>query len=220
MDSPDLDRERHLQALRALARINLLSLAAQRVWVQVRRISAAAGRPLRILDVACGGGDVALAIKRKATRLGLPLTVEACDISPVAVGFAREAAEKRGLDVTFLEHDATRGSLPGGFDLVFSSLFLHHLRGEQAASFLGSLAAAGRVVLVQDLLRTRVGYLLALGTPRAITRSRVVFEDGVRSVRAAYSLPEVAGLVRQANLRGARVRRCWPQRFSLTWEAP
>ena len=84
---------------------------------------------------------------------------------------------------------------------------------------LGNLARAGKAILVQDLLRSRVGYLMAAATVRIVTRSRVVRVDAVRSVRAAFSLDEAAGLVREAGLSGARIEPCWPQRFALSWEA-
>ena len=96
--------------------------------------------------------------------------------------------------MTFHQIDATTGALPGGFDLVYSSLFLHHLSDDEAAAFLKRLGGAGRAVLVQDLLRTRLGYLLALVAGRVLTRSPVVKEDGPRSVKAAFSLDEVRDL--------------------------
>lgn len=216
MDATDLDPVRHIKALRALGRINRLSLAAGRIWGVVRR-SAPKGRPMRILDVACGGGDVPVALAERAQRRGTPLEITACDVSSTALEFARASAEARGVEVTFLRLDAVHDELPGGFDLVCSSLFLHHLSNGEAASFLARLARAGRALLVQDLRRTRTGYLLAAATVRTVTRSRVVRADGVRSVQAAFSLPEVARLTREADLEGARVEPCWPQRFALTW---
>ena len=63
MDSPELDPAHHAQALRALARINALSLAAGRLWAILRRRSSGSDGPIRVLDVACGGGDVAMAIQ-------------------------------------------------------------------------------------------------------------------------------------------------------------
>ena len=219
MDAPDLDREQHVQALRALARINVLSLAAPRVWKKLQTLSRRVDRPLRVLDVACGGGDMAIAIKSRAERAGLPMEVGGCDISPVALEFATERAERRGLEVEFFQQDAVTEELPGGYDLVSSSLFLHHLSAPDSVAFLRNLMTAGRVVLVQDLLRTRIGYLLAMSTVHVITRSPVVRTDGPRSVRAAYSLSEVEDLARKAGLVGARIQRCWPERFSLSWQA-
>jgi hypothetical protein len=134
------------------------------------------------------------------------------------VEFAAERARKVGLEVRFFQHDAGDGALPGGFDLAFSSLFLHHLSDEQAVAFLGRLRTAGKKIFVQDLLRTRLGYLMAVATTKVVTRSPVVHVDGPRSVRAAFSLEEVREMALRAGVGGARIERCWPERFSLAWE--
>jgi 2-polyprenyl-3-methyl-5-hydroxy-6-metoxy-1,4-benzoquinol methylase len=220
MDSPELDAAQHFRALRALARVNTLSLAAERIWRRILPLAKTPHRKLRILDVACGGGDVPIALKERSEKLGLELEVTACDVSPVALEFARTRAESRGADVRFFLHDATESELPGEFDLVTSSLFLHHLGNAEATEVLANFGRAGRNVLVQDLRRTTLGYLLAMGSLRVLTGSNVVRVDGPRSVRAAFSLPEVRELAHAAGLTGARINRCWPQRFSLIWEGP
>jgi 2-polyprenyl-3-methyl-5-hydroxy-6-metoxy-1,4-benzoquinol methylase len=201
-----------------LARINLLSLAARRVWTGVRELPFSPDRPFRILDVACGGGDVAIALKRRADREGLKVEVEGCDLSSNALDFARSRARALGVEVTFVQRDVLGGDLPGGFDLVCSSLFLHHLSNQEAIGLLRTMSVAGRAVLVQDLLRTRTGLLMALATVRVVTRSRIVRVDGPRSVRAAFTPPEVRSLAAEAGLEGARVEACWPERFVLKWE--
>jgi hypothetical protein len=120
--------------------------------------------------------------------------------------------------VTFLQRDVLVGELPEGFDLVCSSLFLHHLSNQEAVALLRNMAVAGRAVLVQDLLRTRIGFLMALATVRVVTRSRIVRVDGPRSVRAAFTPSEVRALAAEAGLEGARLEACWPERFILKWE--
>ena len=220
MDSPDLAASSHERALEALARINRLSLTASRVWSEVRRRAGGTGRPFRVLDIACGGGDVAVSLKVRALRAGLDVDVSGCDVSPRAVEYARRRAAARGVDVTFFQLDAVADPIPPGYDLLCSSLFLHHLPEEDAVGFLAKLARSGPAVLVQDLLRTRAGYLLAWVTVRTITRSRVVRVDGMRSVESAYSWDEVEHLARRAGMEGAQLRRCWPQRFSLAWTPP
>ncbi len=218
MDAPDLHEASHRRALRALARINALSRSAHRVWSRLCDLGPRSGRELRLLDVACGGGDVAIAIKERAERAAMEVRVEACDRSPVALGFARENARRRGVEIEFFQHDVTAGALPGGFDLVCSSLFLHHLSDGESVRLLRGMAEAGRALLVQDLLRTRLGYLMAMAAVRTLSRSRIVRVDGPRSVRAAFSLEEVGSLAREAQLEGARLERCWPERFVLHWE--
>jgi 2-polyprenyl-3-methyl-5-hydroxy-6-metoxy-1,4-benzoquinol methylase len=241
MDDPGLEPAEHLLALRALTMVNRLSLTAERAWREVRRLAKArrsagggdprAGgrdhpvegegtdshRPLRILDVACGGGDTVLALKRRGERAGIPLEVQGCDVSPVALEHARKQARREGVEASFFELDALTSSLPSGFDLVCSSLFLHHLEEEEVVRLLAGMAEAGKTLLLQDLRRTRAGYWLAHGTLRLLSRSRVAQVDGPRSVQASFRIPEVKALARRAGLDNARIVPCWPQRFVLTW---
>jgi len=74
------------------------------------------------------------------------------DVSPLAVGYARRRAQAKGVPVVFEVHDVVRQPLPKGFDVVMSSLFLHHLEETDAVQLLRSMAAvASRLVLVNDL---------------------------------------------------------------------
>jgi SAM-dependent methyltransferase len=212
MDAEDLDPGKHVQALRALARVNRISLAAARVWREILHLNRGRDGPLRLLDVACGGGDVPVDVARRARRAGVPLVVHGCDLSPVALEHARSEAERWGVAADFFTRDVVAEGLPGGYDLVCSSLFHHHLSREDAVDLLRHMADAGRRVLVQDLLRGTLGYVLAW--------SEVAHVDGPRSVRAAFTLAEVRAMAAEAGFAGAVVRRVWPERFILTWRGP
>lgn len=220
MDDPALEPHRHRRALEALRTVNLLSGTAGRLWREIRRAGLSPGRPLRVLDLACGGGDVALDVMARARRARLPLEIHGCDRSPLALSHAREEAARRRLDVGFFPVDVLAGPLPSGYDLVTSSLFLHHLDPREAAELLAAMAAAAPAVYVEDLRRTRTGYLLALLTLHALARSDVARVDGLRSVAGAFTLDEARELARRGGLEGARLRRCWPQRFALSWRRP
>jgi SAM-dependent methyltransferase len=220
MDSPELDRASHLQALDALARVNAVSLTARRVWTEIARLERRGVRPVRVLDIACGGGDVLVSVARRARRLGIAVDLHGCDVSPVALQRAREHGGD-ALGVAFHALDAVRDPLPGGHDLLCTSLFLHHLSSEDALHLLRAMAGATRrAVFVQDLRRTGLGYALALAGLSVLTRSVVAREDGLVSVRAAFTLSEVGMLCREAELADAEVRGCWPQRFTIRWTRP
>ena len=77
--------------------------------------------------------------------------------------------------------------------------------------------AARRAVLVNDLERSAPGLLMAVVGTRALTRSPVVHYDGPWSVAAAFTCREALGLARAAGLKRARVTRCWPWRWLLSW---
>jgi SAM-dependent methyltransferase len=220
MDQPDLSPSRHAHALAGLARINLLSGSAGILWPA---LAALARRrhpgPTRVLDLACGGGDVAVRLWGRARRAGLSLQLEGCDRSPVAVELARDRAARAGADVHFFPHDALT-DLPAGYQAVTCSLFLHHLDDDEACGLLRRMAAAAPLVLVNDLRRGLAGLLLAHLGSRLLTRCDVVHTDGPRSVEAAFTVPEVRALAERAGLAGAAVARRWPCRLLLTWERP
>jgi len=230
MDDPGLDRGRHVEALDALDRINRVSLGALRIWREVRRIHARTGRPVRVLDVACGGGDVLHAVARRAWRHRLPLVAHGCDVSPVAIDeFRRRAAGLAGgqvavvgaqvaAEVDVFSLDVLEGAFPDGYDLITSSLFLHHLDREQAVSLLRRMAASAQhSLLVQDLRRTRLGYVFAWVGLHTLTRSDVARTDGLLSVRGAFTTEEARAMCRAAELPDAAVSHGWPQRFVIHW---
>lgn len=221
MDDPALTPTAHEAALRGLARLNGLSGSAAILWPPIAALARQLGRPLRVLDVASGAGDVPLRLWRRAERQGLPLEIHGVDISPRAVAHARQRAERWRAPVCFAPLDVLAEPLPTGFDVVTSSLFLHHLKPADAAALLCRMAdVAEHLVLVNDLRRSKPGLALARCAAWLFTRSPVVHVDAPRSVRAAFSLREAEQLAAEAGLARATVARRWPFRFLLKWERP
>jgi len=220
MDDPGLDRAAHVHALRALGRAAMISRTAASLWPT---ISGAArrqpDRPLRVLDIACGGGDVAVDVARRLARAGIAGEVVGCDLSPVALEYATALAARGHVGrVRFTRLDVLRDPWPTGFDVVMCSLFLHHLSDDDAVTVLRRMAeAAAHVVVVSDLRRTALGAVLAWAGCRLLSRSRVFHVDGLRSVHAAFTTDEALALAQSAGLQTATTTRCWPQRFVLMW---
>lgn len=221
MDDPALDEAAQVSALRGLQRINWLSRSAAIVWPPIRdlaRTMPVGARPLRVLDIATGAGDVPIGLWRRAVRAGWPMEMAGCDLSPGAVRHARQQATRASAPVHFFQLDALRQELPRGYDVLICSLFLHHLDNGEAAELLGKLSVAARhLVLVNDLRRDGLGWLLAWSCPRLLTASPVVHSDAVLSVRAAFTLAEMRELAVRAGLAGATIGPRWPRRFLLCW---
>ena len=154
MDQPELDAEAHIRALRGLGRINRVSRSEAILWPSLIGLAAEnRGEPIHVLDLACGGGDVVMALARRCGRRGLEIRLDGCDISPVAVAYASRNAEAAGAPVRFFQRDVLDQPIPDGYHVVMCSLFLHHLGEDQAVLLLKKMAgAAGQLVLVSDLI--------------------------------------------------------------------
>jgi 2-polyprenyl-3-methyl-5-hydroxy-6-metoxy-1,4-benzoquinol methylase len=216
MDRPDIAAPDFDGSLHALERINWLSGSAGILWPAIRGLARRQGA-LSLLDVASGAGDIPLRLWSKARRAGIALEVHGCDRSGHAVRFGRQRAQAAQADVQFHQLDALTEPFPGEYDVVTSSLFLHHLEADQAVELLRRMAAAARrLVLINDLNRCRRGFVLAWIGARLLSRSPVAHVDAPRSVEGAFTPQEALDLARRAGWQAATVARRWPCRFLLT----
>ncbi len=222
MDDPTLDGDRHRQALQGLARLNWASGSVRQVWKVVRQYMSEQGKnELTLLDVATGSGDIPIGLYRRARRAGLHLKIVAVDISETALEVARHRAARVGVEIDFRRCDIFGDNLAEQFDVVLCSLFLHHLEEEPSVELLRILKQRARhLVVVNDLLRSRVSMALVWLGSRLLSRSKVVHFDATASVRAAFTLSEMQGLARSAGLESARVWSYWPCRLLSVWSYP
>lgn len=222
MDDPSLDGRRHMAALDGLSRINRITRSAAQVWSAITPLlDEPSAPPLRVLDIATGGGDLPIALWRRAHKQGIQLSAAGCDISQRALDRARERSLRAGAQVEFLMIDALQNDLPAGFDVVTCSLFLHHFDPTQARVVLEKMRlAARRMVVVCDLRRTARGHALAWAGARALSRSDVVHTDAALSARAAYTIDELRTIADAAGLTGAAIQARAPLRMRLVWKTP
>ncbi|MGB7346332.1 MAG: methyltransferase domain-containing protein [Pirellulaceae bacterium] len=224
MDQPDLPKAEHQHALRGLARLNRVTGIAKSMFGFISQLATAhATRPLRVLDVASGSGDLPIDWARRAAKQNLPIEITTLDISDVAVAQQRLAAEQAGVKITAMQADCLNESLPKGHDVVTSSLFMHHLDPPEVVKLVAAMhVAANQAVLICDLQRSRLNLALVSIGAHLLTRSQVVHTDAALSVHGAYTIPEFGELVRQAigtQVTGTQVnlKRIVPCRFLSTW---
>lgn len=222
MDDPSLGAEEHRQALRDLERCNIWSGGAAVVCRPIVRLCQAdQQRTIRVLDIATGGGDIPIALEHKARQAGIKVDIQGCDISPTSVQYAGEKAQARNASVRFFVLDALKSEIPDDYDVIMCSLFTHHLDPEEVVLLLKKMAgAAGRMVLISDLMRSRANLLMVYLATRILSRSPIIHFDGPVSVRAAYNLSEMLELAGTAGLTKCKIESRFPCRFLLTWSKP
>ncbi|GAA1270916.1 class I SAM-dependent methyltransferase [Kitasatospora nipponensis] len=104
--------------------------------------------PGRALDLGCGPGRNALFLASRG------FAVDAVDLAPVGLEWARDRAREAGVDVRFVCGDMFRltgTELVGPYDLVVDSGCLHHLPPHRRVSYLAlldrALAPGGHLAL-------------------------------------------------------------------------
>ena len=219
MDDPQIPQSTHEVALAGLARLNRWSRSDAGLWsVLQAEAKQVAPSALRVLDLATGSGDLPVRLACRARRAKVNLALAGCDVSPIAVDIAKQHAQKNGVKIEFFQRDVVLEELPNGYDVVITSLFLHHLTEPDAIQLLRRMAkSAERLVLVNDLNRSRLNLGLVMMASRLLSRSFVVHHDGPASVRAAFTSAEAHQLATQAGLMNAEVVSQIPCRWLLSW---
>jgi ubiquinone/menaquinone biosynthesis C-methylase UbiE len=164
------------------------------------------GRPVEILDLASGCGDIPLSLMAWADRQRRPLQLTVTDRSPEILGEARRTlAGVPG--VTFTVCDARAVPMPErSFDVVLCSLSLHHFAPGEAVQVLREMNRLSRTgFIVNDIRRCLAGFVAAWGASRIATRNRLTRHDMPLSVLRAYTPDELRALLRQAGIPDATV---------------
>jgi 2-polyprenyl-3-methyl-5-hydroxy-6-metoxy-1,4-benzoquinol methylase len=172
--------------------------------------------PISILDVATGSADIPLAVVHRSRHMAKPVHIVATDVQPEIVAVARRLTAASDIIV----EQADMRALPyvdAAFDIVTMSLALHHLDTEHAVQALAEMRRVGRrMLVVNDLERSRAGLVGAWLFSRAMTRNRLTRNDAPLSVRRAYTCGEALALARSAGWNNPVVRALVPFRFVLT----
>jgi SAM-dependent methyltransferase len=220
MDQPGLDPRAHAQALAALRRINFLSGTAFQISRQIFKLAPPESqRSIRVVDLACGSGDVLIHLTQYLRQRYEKVESLGIDMSPFAIAQAQSLAVQRRLqNVDFRVGEVLKDPLPTDCDIVVSSLFLHHLETEKVQLLLQEAAQAARIgIVISDLKRSKLGWLMAWLVARVITLSPIVRYDGPISVQGAFTTSEIREIAERAGMGEAYIRDCWPQRWMLRW---
>ncbi len=223
MDDPGADREELRRALAYIRGVNRWFGGVSALIRLLERWSRQwpRSRPVTMLDIGTGSGDIPLAARRWAKGAGYDLRVTGVDLHATTLALAREhVAGREGIEL--VEADARRLMElygPGSFDYVHAGLFLHHLSGEDVVTVLRIMERLARAGTVwNDLVRSRLSgaglRVMMVGQPE------MARHDAIVSVRAGFTRREVEGYAARAGIGYAAWHRVLWYRFTFAGEKP
>jgi 2-polyprenyl-3-methyl-5-hydroxy-6-metoxy-1,4-benzoquinol methylase len=188
MDGP-CSYEELRQCLRDLALVNRMTRAHGPIMEWLERLAQTRrmpDRPLHIVDVGCGYGDMLRRIERWAGRRGVAVKLIGVDVNANAVRAAREATQPES-GIEWIVGDVTSCAETAEADLVTMSGVLHHLPEAEIVRMLAWMESTARVGwLIVDLHRKPVPYKVFSVIMRGPWWQRFIRPDGLRSIRRSF----------------------------------
>ena len=200
-----------------LATVNTVTLARLPTLGFMRRVARRhPGRTLRVLDVACGEGDMLRRIHRWAARTGHAVELTGLDLNPLGIAAAR-AATPPDVPIQYRCADIFAPGL-GSYDVVLSALFTHHLDDDQVVAFLRLMETHATLGwFVNDLHRDTLAYYGFCALSALARWHPMVQHDGAISVTRSFRRADWVRLINRAGLSGmAQIRWQVPFRYCVT----
>jgi 2-polyprenyl-3-methyl-5-hydroxy-6-metoxy-1,4-benzoquinol methylase len=213
MDDPGCDPVLLGNTYRQFGRINRLLAGWGTVFNRFIRPNCKKGRSYTLLDLGCGGGDLALYISRLSKKTGLDMKIYAAD--PDERAYRHAIKFNSGSGITFMNKDLDQISAEGMvFDFIISNHLMHHLQDHENIAVMNTASGLCReYVIFNDIHRSMAGYILFGTAIRPLFRNSCIIPDGLTSIKRSYRRNELERIVPE----GWRVQTMAPFRLLATY---
>ncbi|GAA4036053.1 class I SAM-dependent methyltransferase [Arthrobacter methylotrophus] len=191
MDRPDCEIVRLNRSYSRFALVNAVVSGWRNTYSSKIKPLLTTAVPTTVLDIGCGGGDVARSLARRAAADGYRLDVTAIDPDERAFHFANSAAPVEGVRYrrAFSSELVAEGLT---YDIIISNHVLHHLAPPELASFLrDSEHLCRQLALHNDLTRSSLAYALFWAAFWPLGLGSYIHGDGLTSIRRSYTAAEL-----------------------------
>jgi len=198
MDDPDLDPAIYAAVLKDLASVNRVTMAGRPTLAFLER--AIGGRTaFSLLDVGFGDGDMLRRIARWADRRGIKAQLTGVDLNAKSL-VAAQAHTPADMPIDYVAGDyAAFGGQQ--FDVVISSLVVHHMTHEQLIAFLRFMQRETRIGwFINDLHRHPLAWAGFGVLARLFGWHPIVRHDGQLSVARSYRPSEWPPILIEAGI--------------------
>jgi 2-polyprenyl-3-methyl-5-hydroxy-6-metoxy-1,4-benzoquinol methylase len=147
--------------------------------------------PITIIDLGCGGGDILRKVSKYGKKEGYIFKLVGVDANKDAVDYARELS-KDYPEISFVACDIFSDAFEAlQYDVVLTTLFLHHFKEDQIISMLSSLKKKAKLgIVVNDLHRHPMAYYLFKLVCVTI-KNTMIIEDGLTSILRGFKRDEL-----------------------------
>lgn len=171
-------------------------------------------KPITIIDLGCGGGDILRAVSEFGTRNGYNFNLLGIDANKHTVKYA-ESLSKDFENISFKTIDIFSHEFETlEYDIVLTTLFLHHFKENELVNFLKPVLEKSKSgIIINDLHRHRLAYYLFKLLCITI-KNKTIVEDGLISVLRGFKRKDLEGISKKIN---ADYQIKWKWAFRFLW---
>lgn len=173
-------------------------------------------RPVEVVDLGCGSGDILRLIRKWSRKRGLDLNLTGIDANPFIVTYASYHTPSEyniqysAVDIFSEDFKAQR------YDVVIGTLFFHHFTDEQLVAFFCQLKQQVRIgFVINDIHRHRLAYYSIKWLTRFFSRSAMVKFDAPLSVLRAFRKRELLLILKNAGITDYTIKWMWAFRWQV-----
>ena len=167
-----------------------------------------------ILDLGCGHGDILRLIADFGRKNNYKFKLIGIDANQDTIDYANELSVNYS-ELSFRNEDVfSKAFQKQDYDIVLTTLFLHHFKNEEIKSLLTTFLNKATIgVVVNDLQRSKMAYALfkLLGL---VISNDMIKQDGLTSILRAFKRQELIDISEALNLKS---QIHWKWAFRYQW---
>ena len=179
-------------------------------------IKTSPSRTFQVLDLGTGSADIPIALVQWGQTRNIHFEITAVDDHPVAAAVAHQNVQNYP-NIQIMQGDALALDYPDAhFDIVMSSMFLHHLNNQEAVHLLQEMSRLSRIgFVVNDLERSPLAYFGIQILGKLFNKGKVFLNDAPLSVLRGFTVQDIQHLKALSTLDKLQIMRRKPYRLLL-----
>ncbi|MDB2463076.1 methyltransferase domain-containing protein [Algibacter sp.] len=167
-----------------------------------------------ILDLGCGHGDILRLVADYGRKHNYSFKLVGIDANQDAIDYASELSIDYP-ELSFKTEDVFSENLHDlDYDIVLTTLFLHHFKEQEIIRLLDKLSHKARLgIVVNDLQRSKIAYVLFKFLGLFIS-NKMIREDGLTSILRAFKREDLVSISKTLRLKS---EIHWKWAFRYQW---
>lgn len=222
MDDLELSNSELFQTLHQLDTINRWlaesNVFSKSIASEIRKRITENESSILVMDIGCGSGDLLRRIHNELSREELRrVRLMGIDANPNIVEYAKSKSDRYDLSIE-CKNVLEKADVFEKADIVLSTLFFHHFNESQITDIVSNFGKDGTQFLINDLQRSTLAVFLFRLISVPFGLSRMAKNDGVISIKRAFTKKELEELFGSMNVSDLKISWQWAFRYQIAFK--